>query len=357
MKKQNKILIVDDNPTNIEILQERLEDYQLTTALSGEDALRVAPVFQPDLILLDIMLSGIDGYEVCRRLRQDSKFRKTKIIMVSGKGMLSERLEGYEAGVDDYITKPFNGQELLAKVRVYLKLKSVEEVDDLKTELLRLLCLDTVNPLSSIMSPLSKLMDTDDLDVEERNRIMASSFNSARNLQKLFEKVVLFTSIKSGKVKFNFALNDLCVIVRDAIKEVKSDADERNISFREVLPETALLVVDRPQIKRVVVTILDNAVRFSAPNGRVIVEISEAAGNFCLSVQDEGKGMDPAHVAEIYNEFTYMEANRNSAQWRGLSLPLAQLILFGHDGKIDIESKPGLGTMVSISIPKRNNSG
>ena len=304
------------------------------------------------------MLPGVNGYEVCRRLRQDSKVRKAKIIMVSGKGLVAERLEGYEAGVDDYITKPFNGQELLAKVRVYLKLKSVEEVDELKTELLRLLCLDTVNPLSSIMRPLSKLMNPEEgsINAEEHKRILASSFDSARNLQRLFEKVVLFTSIKSGKVKLNFESSDLCVIVRDAIEEVMPEASERKITLRVVLPETACALVDRLRIKQVVVTVLDNAIRFSPTNGRVIVEISEAADKHCLSVIDEGKGMDSAHIAEVFNEFTYMEANRNSAQWRGLSLPLAQLILFEHDATITIDSNPGSGTMVLVNIPAKTKA-
>ena len=125
MQPRSRILVVDDSPTNIKIAKVTLgEIYHLATAVTGEEALQIAPDFQPDVILLDIMMPGIDGYEVCREIRGNPALRNTKIIMVSAKAMVSERLEGYEAGADDYITKPFEEDELLAKVRVFLRLKS-----------------------------------------------------------------------------------------------------------------------------------------------------------------------------------------------------------------------------------------
>ena len=125
METRTKILIVDDNPTNVAIMEEILgESYDLKTAVTGEESLEIAPDFQPDLILLDIMLPGIDGYEVCRQLRTQSAFQDTIIIMVSAKGMVSERYEGLKAGADDYITKPFDEEELLESVAFFLK-KSV----------------------------------------------------------------------------------------------------------------------------------------------------------------------------------------------------------------------------------------
>ena len=121
MQRQSRILLVDDNPTNLAILEEMLGDeYRRGTATSGEEALEIAPDFQPDLILLDVMMPGINGYETCRRIRANPALRNVKIVMVSAKALVSERLEGYDAGADDYLTKPFDEKELLAKVRVYL---------------------------------------------------------------------------------------------------------------------------------------------------------------------------------------------------------------------------------------------
>ncbi len=129
MQAQGKILAVDDDPNNIAILEELLENrFDLRVSSNGEQALEIAREFRPDMILLDIMMPGIDGYEVCRRLREHDGLKDTKIIMVSARAMNSEQLEGYHAGADDYITKPFDGDEFLEKVHVNLNLKNAEEV-------------------------------------------------------------------------------------------------------------------------------------------------------------------------------------------------------------------------------------
>ncbi|MDH3602969.1 MAG: response regulator [Candidatus Tectomicrobia bacterium] len=122
MQEQKRILIVDDYPMNIEIMEIALaKDYQLAMASSGEDALATATDFQPDLILLDVMMPGMDGYETCRRMRATPALCQIKIVMVSAKAMAEERAQGFEAGADDYITKPFAKKELLAKVYDYLQ--------------------------------------------------------------------------------------------------------------------------------------------------------------------------------------------------------------------------------------------
>ncbi len=137
MSECGNILVVDDNPSNVFVLEEMLgETYSLATAASGEEALTMAPAFQPDLVLLDIMMPGIDGYETCRRLRTMSTLHHTRIVMVSAKTMIPERIQGYEAGADDYITKPFNKDELQAKVRAYLRLISSEEAEQKVPEVL-----------------------------------------------------------------------------------------------------------------------------------------------------------------------------------------------------------------------------
>jgi CheY-like chemotaxis protein len=122
----HKILIVDDHPMNITILKKILDhdDYHVATAASGEEALARMQTFQPDLILLDVMMPGIDGYETCRRIRAASALRHTRIIMVSAKARLEDRQQGYAVGADDYVTKPFTKHELLAKVRHCLELQA-----------------------------------------------------------------------------------------------------------------------------------------------------------------------------------------------------------------------------------------
>lgn len=134
-----RILVVDDNPVNCEILREILEnEYDIQIVESGEAALEAVPEFEPDLVLLDVMMPGIDGLEVCRRMRTSAR-SWVKILMVSAKVQVKDRIAGYKAGADDYIAKPFDEEELLAKINVHLRLKHVEEIDAVKCQMLQVM--------------------------------------------------------------------------------------------------------------------------------------------------------------------------------------------------------------------------
>ena len=127
--ERHTILTVDDDPINLDILDEALSDsYRVEARESGEDCLEFCEVAIPDIILLDLMMPGMDGFETCRRLREMKTLKRTKIIILSAKADVADRIRGYEVGADDYLVKPFNSAELLAKVRVFLRLKSAEEV-------------------------------------------------------------------------------------------------------------------------------------------------------------------------------------------------------------------------------------
>ncbi|MCP4752023.1 MAG: response regulator [Proteobacteria bacterium] len=124
MKQDYKILVVDDDAMNVDILKDDLEEmYSVKSAESGEEALEIIPEFRPDVILLDIMMSGIDGYEVCRRIRADDVYNAIKIILISGRAMENERQKGFEVGADDYITKPFDVDEVAAKIKILREFK------------------------------------------------------------------------------------------------------------------------------------------------------------------------------------------------------------------------------------------
>ncbi len=129
MQEKSKILAVDDNSINLAIIEELLESqYNLMTVSTGIEAIKTAHEFRPDLIILDIMLHGLNGYEVCQEIRKSSSIMHTKIIVVSAKAMESDRLKGYQIGADDYLTKPFDGEELLAKVCAHLRPKPIEAI-------------------------------------------------------------------------------------------------------------------------------------------------------------------------------------------------------------------------------------
>lgn len=350
MQPKNKILLVDDNATNIAILEEVLsEKYHLKTACSGEQTLPLLEEFRPDLVLLDIMMPGIDGYETCRRIRENPSFKYVKIIMVSAKAMVSERIAGYQSGADDYITKPFDEEELMAKVNVHLRLKSVEEVDQLKSNLLMLLSHETRTPLNGILQPLEILMSDNALDPEIRKMCLESMTRSAERLRLLLEKVIKLCALKAGKWDLKFQTVDLCDVVKKSADELAALASERNVRIDQELHK-AVTKADANEVKFVVSALLDNAIRFSAPGGRVRLGVFAENNHINLMVNDQGDGIDPGLVGRVFEEFNDPDVDHHSDGNR-LSLAIACEVAIAHQGTIKVTSQRGAGTTFTVHLP------
>jgi len=350
IKTEAKILIVDDSPANVEILEERLEDYELEIATSGEEALEKVSCFNPDIVLLDIMMPGMNGYEVCRTLRKDPQFKNIKIIMVSGKAILAERLEGYNSGADDYITKPFDGLELLAKIRVYIRLKYVEELDSLKTDLLTLLTHETSTPLNTIVGPLEMLIQ-EKMEPDEMKKWLKMAYNSTLNLQHLHKNIMTFCTMKSGKSNFNFENSNFCTIIRDAIINVSSQAKKKNIAIQYYIPNQIELKLDRMHISKVITRLLENAVHYSNPDGEVTIDVSTNNHSAVLTVVDNGAGISPDFLPNIFNVFSVADIEHHTGN-HSLQLAIAWLVLQAHNGSISVESELGVKTVFTVCLPQ-----
>jgi len=344
-------LAVDDNVIDITTIEKLLgEHYDLRTSTTGEEALTIAADFRPDIILLDNMMPGLDGGQVCRQIRADSGLRHTKIIMVSGKSRISERIAAYQAGADDYITKPYNEGELLAKIRVYLRLKSVEEVDQFKTNVLALLSHEARTPLNSLIAPAEMLMSEEEVDDEERKLLIEMVYSAAGRLHRFFEKVMLLSSLKSGKCQFYPEPSDVCEIVHEAVCDLATQAAERKVKLEEVFKAGRAVYLDRQQIKRAVTAILDNAIRFS-PSGRSVdVCVSVEDQYICVSVTDRGEGIEPDYLPYVFDELSYPDIDHHS-QGQGLSLAIARQIVLQHNGSISAESTQGSGATFTFRLP------
>ena len=355
MHTRSRILIVDDSTASVAILRKMLkEGYCLQSACSGEEAIEIASQFRPDLILLDIVMPGIDGYEVCRRLREDPVLGYTKVIMVSSKSSIEERLEGYEAGANDYVTKPFHKAELLAKVKVYLQLKSIEELDRLKTDLLTLLAHETDTPLSAILPTLDMVMADTDMDPEERNALLGMARECAENLQKIFSKVLTLSSLKAGTTHFSIIEEDLGFIVQSAVQEAEVNSAEGGVSILVNVPDAAEVEMDMNSIKFVVEALLDNAIKFSPRGGEVLVNVAEQGAGFNLEVTDQGEGIEPSFLPRVFDEFSVRDIDHHSAGL-GLSLSLARQIVHGHNGTINVSSIQGVGTNFTVWLPSQQS--
>lgn len=350
MTLQNRILAVDDNPINLAILQALLdEDYCLTMAESGEQALRIASEFRPDVVLLDIMMPGIDGYETCRRLRQIPALRHTKVIMVSAKAMLNERLEGYQVGADDYVTKPFDHDELLAKIRVFLRLKSVEEVEQVKGRLIDVLQHSTRAPLAALICNAELLVDCPDLAEQPRLEIFQSMLRSARRLGRVLEKGETLAAMKSHKFTFDFHSADYCALIHNVLTELQSGLSDRGILCELDVPDSAIAAMDQQQMEFVIRALLENAIRFSPDGGTITIELSDSKGELVLQVSDQGHGIVPDLLPSVFEEFANPESPLHN-QGDGLSLAIVREIVSSHGGSVHAASDTG-GATFTVRVP------
>jgi two-component system, sensor histidine kinase and response regulator len=355
--QQKSVLAVDDNQRNLTILRHILaKEFRFSTATSGEEAIRSASELRPDLILLDIMMPGLDGYEVCRRLKADPNLQHTPVIMVSAKAMLEERLQGYEAGAADYLTKPFEEDELLAKVRVHLRLKSMEEVDRLKSDFLKLLSHETRTPLNGVVGPAQVLAAADAMDLAERQEWAQLILVSAARLQDLLEKVLTLAEIKSGDARSQRQLVSFADLVREAVGAAAARAEEGGVSIEPRLESGPLVRVDVEHLRFVVAAMLDNAIRFSPPGKAVVVETA-AEGNRCvLRVTDRGEGISADFLPRVFDEFTCRDVKHHT-RGAGLSLAIGRSVVAAHGGTIGVESRPGEITTFTLALPSQSEPG
>jgi two-component system, sensor histidine kinase and response regulator len=354
---RNKILAVDDDQIDIANIEKLLgDDYDLRTARTGEQALRTAADFRPDVILLDYKMPGIDGTEVCRQIRADARLRHTKIIMVSGQSMVSERIEAYRAGADDYVTKPFDKDELLAKIRVHLRLKSVEELDQFKSDVLTLLSHEARTPLNSLLGPAEMLMSEEQMDSDERRLLVEMVYAAATRLHRFFENAMLLAALKSGKWRFRPAPVNLCDVAHEAIGKMEAQAAQRNVRIEEQLSAGAcddggpMASLDRKEIIRVLTAILDNAIRFSRPDGKVSVAVSSDNTNAYVRVSDRGEGIDSDYLPYVFDELSDPDIDHHT-HGQGLSLAIARQIIQQHNGAVSAESTKGAGATFTVQLP------
>ena len=349
--KYDKILVVDDNPSNIEFLEEILEGYNFHAATSGEEALQVASKLKPAVVFLDIMMPGLNGYQVCQMMRKSPTLSHTKIIMVSAKATIAERLEGYDAGADDYIVKPFNAHELLAKLRVYLRLRYVEEMDMLKNDLLDMLCLETNNPLNTILSPLHKLIDSRNLDIQDQSKTLNTIVEGIISFKNLIEKTLVLCELKTGKSDFNFEPTDLSMMIKDAVMKVQPKAHDRNVVIDLAVPNDAIADLDKSQMDHVLTTLLNDTILSATPKQRISVKATNNGGYFNLIVNTQVNLIDSQSETGIYDACTNTDYAQCYRELHQLNVAVAQYITMKHNGKLDIDPVQNSAALFSLRLP------
>lgn len=351
--KKTKILAIDDEPQNTQIMKEILSfhhKYELALASSGSEALRLMQSFSPDIVLLDIMMPEMDGYEVCRKIRKDHNNQYAKVIMVSGLSMISDRLEGYRAGADDYLTKPFVEDELIAKLEVYSKLARMEEVDHLKTIALNILSHETRTPLNGIILGCEMLKDVE--GVPPKVATYADMLRtSGLRIKTIVDRIGLFCSLREGvRISQNTLL--LRTIIDEVIKNITWEECSIRIECR--FEDDFSIIADENLIVMVLQALLDNAVRHSPLNGTVNISAEKREKTAVIKVLDEGEGF-PEKMLEHTFSGLFTTDILHHTDGIGLSLAISKEVIELHGGSITCSNRREGGALFEIILPYVKN--
>jgi len=349
MQQLNRILIVDDDPASIKLLERVFRNrYLLKAASSGEEALSLIADFRPDLILMDIDMPGLNGYETCAKIRADELYCLTKILLVSGHSLLEERLKGYEVGADDYVAKPFDNNELRAKVEVFMKLKRVEEVDSIKSNLLSLFAHETRTPLSGIIG-IAELLTLDASLPPMTLKQLSLIHSSAVELYRFVEKASLLSNLKSG-MRLQYIPGSVKQHLHRVTEERLSAADRKDVHVSVDCKQDIELSADWNTLDEVLGYILDNAVKFSKAGSAVEARAARDQDMCTIEIEDHGKGIDPVWIESIFNEFSIQDIMHHQ-KGQGLSLAIAKQVVEMHSGEIKVSSKLGEGAVFTVRLP------
>ncbi len=345
-----KVLIVDDEPINVKLIEEILkyeEDFQYRTAANGHDALATFDTYQPDIVILDIMMPGMNGYEVCKRIKTHKSHKFAKVLMLSGKAMIEERLEGYAAGADDYITKPFVDDELLAKMKVFSRLKKTEEVEALKTAILQLFSHETKTPLNGILLGSQLILDTP--TISEKIAEYATLIKlSGERIHELVRKILLLSSLKNNPA-LNLTRQSVPAYLRGIVSQTDS-GDRAKHRITITCPTDFNLEIDWHLFHKAFSAVIENGLKYSPQGEEIKIEARVNESFVYLRVSDKGPGIDPARRDKIFDAF-YSQRIANHTQGTALSLAISKEIMKLHNGDLCVDSNTNQGSTFIFTLP------
>lgn len=355
-----KILIVDDVPANIKLLSEILKDegYKIRPVTSGNQAIQIAESIIPDLILLDIMMPDLNGIETCKLLKANPKLSDIPVIFISALNETENIVEALEAGGVDYITKPFKGLEVKARVNTQIKIsyqkKQLEELISIKNKFVSVLAHDLRNSVQVFLG-FSEVLgeDINAFPPDESKKILKDMNISAKNISKTLENLLEWSYLQDKKVAFTPNLENIYNLIVNEIKNLDQAIQIKNITIENFVDSNLTLNIDKYMISSVFRNLLTNAIKFVDNNGKIIIGCQDNEFEIEFFVKDNGKGI-PKNLQEVLLTLkTNININNKTEEhYSGLGLLMCKEFLEYHNGKIWLESKDGEGTTVYFTLPK-----
>ncbi len=355
-----KILVVDDHPQNVELLEAYLlpEGYEVATAFDGVEALERVEESTPDIVLLDVMMPRMDGYEVCQKLKSDEETRFIPIVMVTALKDLDDKIKSIEAGADDFLTKPIVKLELLTRIRSLVRVKrlhddldrsyrDLQELQDTKEHLTQMIIHDLKNPLTGIKANL-EIVGMDALT--DTRECLEAAQRSSDLLHSMIQDLLDISRMEEGKLNLNREEMDFSELGQTVVDEVDAPAAAEGKNVRLDLEDGLPPVpADRELIYRVISNLMLNAVKHTGRGGTITLKCSRLDEVLQIDVIDNGHGIPEDYLDRIFEKFGQVDRRRRSGT--GLGLTFCKMAVEVHGGRIWVESKEGGGSTFSFILP------
>jgi signal transduction histidine kinase len=367
------VLIVDDATANLQVLSSMLKErgYEARPVPSGRLALQAAASDPPDLILLDITMPDLSGYEVCERLKADARLADIPVIFISASTEALDKIKAFGVGGVDYVTKPFRFEEVHARVSTHLALrklrlslaarnqeleKSLDQLrrlEALRDSLVHMIVHDLKSPLTVLSFVLDAVMRNGEGGIPaDALADLEQAHGAATKMIRMVNAVLDVSKLEAGEMTLNRSKWDLAALMREAMAALLPLARDRNLVFRQ--RESSMAVyADRDLIARVVDNLLTNAIRYTPDQGEISVEIEALEDAVRVSVADSGPGIAEEHQTHIFEKFAQVEARNEGRALRstGLGLTFCRLAVEAHGGRIGVVSEPGKGSTFWFTLP------
>jgi len=377
------VLAVDDEPRNLEVLAGILgaQGFQVITAEDGEEALNLVRERGPDVILLDVVMPHVDGFEVCRRLKADPATVFIPVVIITALRGSRERIKGAESGADEFVSKPFDSVELVTRVKSLARVKrlhdqlaaynqelerrvvertaelqralaELKELDRLKSEFIANVSHELRTPLLHVKGTVTLLTDgaLGELTPEQLRGLKVTEV-AVGQLERVVEDIVDFGDVHGREMDMEAVrVGEAC---QSALQAVTPQAAKHGLTLRmSVPPELPPVRADMAALTRVLRHLLDNAVKFSAPNGLVQV-LAERRGHLVrIAVKDQGPGITEEERARIFQPFYQSDgSSTRKAGGMGLGLALVNELLSQHDTQVQLETELGAGSTFYFDLP------
>jgi two-component system, sensor histidine kinase and response regulator len=366
------LLVVDDDAANREVLSRRLErqGHEVRTASNGLEALRLMGDAAFDLVLLDIMMPEMDGYEVLGQIKADERLQHIPVIMISALNELQSVVRCIEAGAEDYLTKPFNPTLLKARIGACLEkkrgrdresvlfeqlqsnYKRLQELEKLRDDMRNMIVHDLRTPLSALIIGIEMLERDGDLSGTQRE-ILAIATGGGRTLLGMINDLLDVEKMESGSAQLQYGEISAATLVTDAVEQVAALAEFSGTTLvTEIAADLPPFAGDDKKLTRTLVNLIGNAIKFTRAGTVTVSALQTEQQTIRFSIRDTGEGIPAEAFERIFEKFGQLDSRKIGT---GLGLAFCKLAVEAHGGRITVESTVGAGSTFSFTIPVSND--